>query len=135
MLLAQCKLFYVKEFLITNHSRAFCNAIYTGKIVTFLGVYFTRLCFKLNNLTGQKFGTSKLKLSWPVTLTCEPPAVISRSATANYCLTTASGTVLNCCSQFADHHFITQIMYLILSLTFFCFIMKNSNPAPVPRRH
>ena len=32
MLLAQCKLFYVKEFLITNYSnshysKAFCNAI------------------------------------------------------------------------------------------------------------
>jgi hypothetical protein len=74
MLLAQCKLFYVKEFLITNYCKAFCNAIYTGKIVTFLGVYFNRLCF----LTGQKFGTSKLKLSWPVTLTGEPPGVISR---------------------------------------------------------
>jgi hypothetical protein len=37
---------------------------YTGKIVTFLGVYFTRLCFKLNNLTGQKFAMSELKLSW-----------------------------------------------------------------------
>jgi hypothetical protein len=67
MLLAQCKLFYVKEFLITNYCKAFCNAIYTGKIVTFLGVYFNRLCF----LTGQK-------LSWPVTLTGEPPGVISR---------------------------------------------------------
>ena len=52
--------------------------MYTGKIVTFLGVYFTRLCFKLNNLTGQKFGMSELKLSWPVTLTGDPPAVISR---------------------------------------------------------
>ena len=27
MLLAQCKLFYVKEFLITDYSKAFCNAI------------------------------------------------------------------------------------------------------------
>ena len=55
--------------------------LYTGKIVTFLGVYFTRLCFKLNNSTGQKFGMSELKLSWPVTLTGNPPAVISRPAT------------------------------------------------------
>ena len=52
--------------------------MYTGKIVPFLGVYFTRLCFKLNNLTGQKFGMSELKLSWPVTLSGDPPAVISR---------------------------------------------------------
>jgi hypothetical protein len=36
-------------------------------------VYFTRVCFELNNLTGQKFGMSELKLSWP-------PAVISRPA-------------------------------------------------------
>jgi hypothetical protein len=50
-------------------------------MVTFLGVYFTRLCFKLNNLTGQKFGMSELKLSWPVTLTADPPAVILRSDT------------------------------------------------------
>jgi hypothetical protein len=27
MLLAQCKLFYVKEFLITDYSKDFCNAI------------------------------------------------------------------------------------------------------------
>jgi hypothetical protein len=27
MLLAQCKLFYVKEFLITDYSKAFYNAI------------------------------------------------------------------------------------------------------------
>jgi hypothetical protein len=27
MLLAQCKLFYAKEFLITDYSKAFCNAI------------------------------------------------------------------------------------------------------------
>jgi hypothetical protein len=46
-------------------------------MVTFLGVYFTRLCFKLNNLTGQKFDMSELKLSWPVTLTANPPAFIS----------------------------------------------------------
>jgi hypothetical protein len=26
MLLAQCKLFYVKEFLITDYSKEFCNA-------------------------------------------------------------------------------------------------------------
>ena len=61
MLLVQCKLFYVKEFLIIDYSKAFCNAIL---------VHFTRLCFKINNLT-------KLKLSWPVTLTSDPPAVIS----------------------------------------------------------
>jgi hypothetical protein len=47
-------------------------------MVTFLGVYFTRLCFKLNNLAGREFGMSELKLSWPVTLTADPPAVISR---------------------------------------------------------
>jgi hypothetical protein len=29
-------------------------------------------------LIGQKFGMSELKLSWPVTLTGDPPAVISR---------------------------------------------------------
>ena len=68
MLLVQCKLFYVNEFLIIYYSKAFCNAIL---------VHFTRLCFKINNLTGQKFGMSKLKLSWPVTLTSDPPAVIS----------------------------------------------------------
>ena len=49
-----------------------------------LGVCFTRLCFKLNNLTGQKFGMSELKLSWPVTLTGDPPAVISRPGGAPY---------------------------------------------------
>ena len=27
MLLAQCKLFYMKEFLITDYSKVFCNAI------------------------------------------------------------------------------------------------------------
>jgi hypothetical protein len=27
MVLAQCKLFYVKEFLITDYSKAFCNAL------------------------------------------------------------------------------------------------------------
>ena len=27
MLLAQCKLFYVKEILITDYSKAFCNSI------------------------------------------------------------------------------------------------------------
>jgi hypothetical protein len=42
-----------------------------------LGIYFTGLCFKLNNLTGQKFGMSELKLSWPITLTGDHPAVIS----------------------------------------------------------
>jgi hypothetical protein len=46
-------------------------------MITFLGVYFARLCFKLNNLTGQNFGMFKLKLSWLVTLTTDPPAVIS----------------------------------------------------------
>ena len=39
---------------------------------------FTRLCFKLNNLTGQKFGMSEVKLRWPVTLTGDPPAVTVR---------------------------------------------------------
>jgi hypothetical protein len=43
----------------------------------FRGIYFTRLCFKLNNM---KYGMSELKLSWPVTLTGVPPAVISRPA-------------------------------------------------------
>ena len=33
---------------------------------------------KLNNLTGQKFGMSELKLSWSVTLTGDPPANTSR---------------------------------------------------------
>jgi hypothetical protein len=41
-------------------------------MVTFLGVYFTRLCFTLNNLTSQKFDMSELKLRWPVTLTADP---------------------------------------------------------------
>jgi hypothetical protein len=45
-----------------------------------LGVYFTRLCFKLNNLLRQKFGMSELKLSWPVTLTGNHPAFNLRPA-------------------------------------------------------
>jgi hypothetical protein len=38
----------------------------------------------------------------------------------------------NCCSQFAYHHVITQILYLILPLIIFCFIMKNSTPPAPP---
>jgi hypothetical protein len=65
-------------------------------------VYFTRLCFELNNLTGQKFGMSELKLSWPVTLTGVPPAVISRPASARkklltrWCSGVASPTIWSC---------------------------------------
>ena len=73
MLLAQCKLFYVKENVILGKC-------YTGKIVTFLGVCFNRLCFKLNNLTSHKFSMSELKLSWVVTLTSDPSTVISHPA-------------------------------------------------------
>jgi hypothetical protein len=43
----------------------------------FRGILYQAL-LKLNNLTGQKFGMSELKLSWPVTLTGKPPAMISR---------------------------------------------------------
>ena len=45
------------------------------EIVTFFGVYFIRLCFELNTLTGQKLVMSELKLGWPVTLTSDPPAI------------------------------------------------------------
>jgi hypothetical protein len=69
--LVQCKLFYVKEFLIVDYSddklRLFVMLYWKNSHI-FRGIYFTRLCFnfKLNNLTSQKFSMSELKLSWPL---------------------------------------------------------------------
>jgi hypothetical protein len=63
-----------------------CEGVFNKLLITvtlFVMLYWEnshivrgRLCFKLNNLTGQKFSMSKLKSSWPVTLTGDPPAII-----------------------------------------------------------
>ena len=61
MVLAQWKLFYVKEFLISILITVKLFVIlYWENSHIFRGIYFTRLCFKLNNWTGQKFGMSEL---------------------------------------------------------------------------
>jgi hypothetical protein len=68
MLLAHCKLFYVKKFLITDYSKAFCNAILSGKIVTFLGVYFTRLCLSWLIWPARNSVCPSYNWPWPATL-------------------------------------------------------------------
>jgi hypothetical protein len=61
-----------KNFNVRQLSHTVCHKAHGHDFGTFLGVYFTGLCFKLNNLTGQKGGLSKLKLSWLVTATLQP---------------------------------------------------------------